>query len=280
MTSPYSGFAGAAIVTVILFALAVYVVGVIGLWKTFVKAGHPGWAAIIPYWNLWIWVKIAGRPAWWFWVILAGSLLGAIPVLGYILVIAVFVMSLFLALDVARNFGKSSAFGVGLWLLSIIFVLILGFGDAQYLGPQAAAAGPPTQPLPPAPLPPCPAPLPHAAGTLAALCRRRPRRPGPCRRRRRPAPPHRPPLWAQRRRRRYSDDEQRRSPAPVGRRKLTGRGHPGGRRPWAPAVGAGRGRRPWAPAIPPRSPAPPAAPASAGTCWRPPEDLETRGSRR
>ncbi len=169
MTSPYSGFAGAAIATVILFALAVYVIGVIGLWKTFVKAGHPGWAAIIPYWNLWIWVKIAGRPAWWFWVILAGSLLGAIPVLGYILVIAVFVMSLFLALDVARNFGKSRAFGVGLWLLSIIFVLILGFGDAQYLGPQAAAAGPPTHPLPPAPLPPMPpAPLPPMAAGAPA----------------------------------------------------------------------------------------------------------------
>jgi hypothetical protein len=157
-----SGLSAASIAILVLFIIALYVVEVIGLWKVFVKAGHPGWAAIIPYYNVWIWVKIAGRPAWWFWVILAGSLLGVIPVLGTLLALAVFVLSLFLALDVARNFGKSTGFGIGLWLLNFVFILILGFGDAEYLGPQVAAAGP-SQPLPPSPpAPPAPSSMPPA----------------------------------------------------------------------------------------------------------------------
>ena len=57
-----AGGAGAAVM--FLLMIAVYVVVVIGWWKTFVKAGQPGWAAIVPFYNLYIWVKIAGRPTW------------------------------------------------------------------------------------------------------------------------------------------------------------------------------------------------------------------------
>src|SRR5665647_1186485 len=115
-----------------LLMIAVYVVVVIGWWKTFVKAGQPGWAAIVPFYNLYIWVKIAGRPTWWFWVMLVGVLLGWIPILGWILIIGVWVMSLLLALDVAKNFGQGTGFGILLWLFSGIMYLVLGFGNYQY----------------------------------------------------------------------------------------------------------------------------------------------------
>jgi hypothetical protein len=153
---------GAAAVVWSLLVLAFYVVVVIGLWKTFVKAGHPGWAAIIPFYNIYIWVKIAGRPTWWFWVILVGALLGWIPIIGWILIIAIWVMSLFLALDVAKNFGQGTGFGVLLWLFSGIMYLVLGFGNYQYkqvAHPEMAVAGgyggaqyapPPPPPAPPA----------------------------------------------------------------------------------------------------------------------------------
>jgi len=103
--------------------LAIIVLVVVGFWKVFTKAGQPGWAAIVPIFNIYILLKIAGRP--WWWIILL-----FIPVVG--LVIAIIV-----ALDVAKSFGKSALFGVGLALLSPIFYCILGFGDAQYQGPAA-----------------------------------------------------------------------------------------------------------------------------------------------
>jgi len=149
-----SGLGGAGAAVMFLLVIAFYVLVVIGLWKTFIKAGHPGWAAIIPFYNIYIWVQIAGRPTWWFWVILAGALLGWIPIVGWILIIGIWVMSLFLALDVAKNFGQGTGFGILLWLFSGIMYLVLGFGDYQYKQVANVAPGyaqpmapPPGQPM-------------------------------------------------------------------------------------------------------------------------------------
>ena len=144
--------AGAAIMFLVMIAF--YVLIVIGLWKTFIKAGHPGWAAIVPFYNIYIWVQIAGRPTWWFWVILVGALLGWIPILGWILIIGIWVMSLLLALDVAKNFGQGTGFGILLWLFSGIMYLVLGFGDYQYKQVANVAPGyaqPMGQPMAPPP---------------------------------------------------------------------------------------------------------------------------------
>ena len=111
-------------VVVLLIQLAIVVVVVASLWKIFVKAGHPGWAAIIPIYNIFIMLKIAGRPWWWL-------LLMFIPIVG--LVIAIMV-----SVDLAKSFGKGVLFGIGLALLAFIFYPILAFGDAEYQGPATA----------------------------------------------------------------------------------------------------------------------------------------------
>ena len=103
-----------------LIWLAIIVVMIAGFWKVFTKAGHPGWAAIIPIYNLYILTKIAGRPWWW-------MLLFLVPIVS-------FVIAIILSIDVAKAFGKGTGFGVGLALLSPIFYCILGFGDATYKG--------------------------------------------------------------------------------------------------------------------------------------------------
>jgi hypothetical protein len=90
----------------------------VALWKVFEKAGQPGWAAIIPIYNIYILIKIAGRPGWWL-------ILMFVPFVN-------FVISIIISLDVARNFGKTVGFGIGLIFLSIIFYPILAFGDARY----------------------------------------------------------------------------------------------------------------------------------------------------
>lgn len=87
-------------------------------WKVFVKAGQPGWAAIVPIYNIYVLLKVGGKPWWWLILLI-------IPIVN-------FVMLLLLSLSMAKNFGKGSGFGIGLWLLSFIFYPILGFGSATY----------------------------------------------------------------------------------------------------------------------------------------------------
>ena len=48
-----------------LINLAIVVVGIVAQWKIFTKAGKPGWAAIIPIYNVVVWLEIVGRPIWW-----------------------------------------------------------------------------------------------------------------------------------------------------------------------------------------------------------------------
>lgn len=107
-------------------ALAVTVVAIAGMWKVFQKAGQPGWAAIVPFYNVYILLKICGRPGWWLVLFL-------IPFVNI-------VVAVITALDLAKAFGKGVGFGLGLIFLGPIFYCILGFGDARYLGPPAAPA--------------------------------------------------------------------------------------------------------------------------------------------
>jgi len=152
-------FAGIMLAVWLVFILAVYVVTVIGLWKMYVKAGKPGWAAIIPIYNWWVWVEMIGRPRWWFWVYLAAVLLAWIPLVGFVLAIVIFVIYLMGCLDMAKCFGRGTGTGIGLWLVPFVFAPILGFGDAQYVGPATATAGGYGGAAPPPP---------PAAGTYAA----------------------------------------------------------------------------------------------------------------
>ena len=111
---------------ILVVYLAIFVLVVAGLWRVFTKAGEAGWKAIIPIWNALVLLRIVGRPLWWIILLL-------IPLVN-------FIVWLIVSLDLAKSFGKGSGFGVGLWLLSFIFVPILGFGSATYQGGNSAVA--------------------------------------------------------------------------------------------------------------------------------------------
>jgi hypothetical protein len=104
---------------------AIMILLIAAMWKVFSKAGQPGWAILIPIYNLYILCKVAGRPGWWLILLL-------IPFVN-------FVIAIILNVDIARNFGKGAGFAVGLILLPFIFWPILGFGSAQYQGPAPTA---------------------------------------------------------------------------------------------------------------------------------------------
>ncbi len=110
-----------------MFWLAIVVVMIAAVWKVFTKAGQPGWAAIVPIYNVIVLLKIVGRPTWWVVLLL-------IPLVN-------FVVGILLCIDLAKSFGQGTGFGIGLLLLAPIFYLILGFGGARYVGPAAAQPG-------------------------------------------------------------------------------------------------------------------------------------------
>ena len=91
-----------------------------GFWKVFQKAGEPGWAAIIPIYNLYVLVRISGNTWWWFAMFF-------VPVLNFFATLKV-------SINIASKFDKGILFGLGLLFLSFIFFPVLGFGNYQYQG--------------------------------------------------------------------------------------------------------------------------------------------------
>ena len=102
--------------------LVVGILLLIAAWKILAKAGEAGWKAIVPFYNMYTLVKIADGKGIKF-------LLFFIPIVG-------FVYEILFSLRLAKAFGKGTGFGIGLIFLPNIFSLILGFGSAQYQGPQ------------------------------------------------------------------------------------------------------------------------------------------------
>jgi len=106
-----------------VFYWAVIVLFIVGMFKLFQKAGESGWKAIVPFYNQYTLYRIAGRNGWWF-------LLLFIPVVGLI-------VHIIFSLDLGKHFGKSTVFSVvGLIFFPMIGYLMLGYGDAKYVGPK------------------------------------------------------------------------------------------------------------------------------------------------
>ena len=120
-TEDYSALAGAS-AGIYLISLAFAVLAIVAMWKIFTKAGEPGWGAIVPFYNLYLLYKITWGSGWMFLTML-------IPVANAVIAIITY-------FKLAKVFGKGAGFGVGLWLLNPIFMLILAFGDSSYQGVQ------------------------------------------------------------------------------------------------------------------------------------------------
>ena len=105
---------------VLLVWAAVTVPGaILGWWGVFRKAGLPGWAAFIPIYNVYLLVLgVAKLSLLWF-------ILCLVPVIQIIPAILV-------NIEVAKRFGRSESFGLGLTLLGFVFYPLLGFGPARY----------------------------------------------------------------------------------------------------------------------------------------------------
>jgi hypothetical protein len=118
------------------FAFVFAIIGllvVVGMWKTFAKAGQPGWAAIVPIYNLVVMFRIGGQSGWFALAIL----LNLIPFIGGLAWLGIVVWN---HVNISKRFGQGVGFAIGLVLLAPIFWLILGFGSSKYLAEQPAQA--------------------------------------------------------------------------------------------------------------------------------------------
>lgn len=121
-----SGVAAGIGAGTVIFSLAISVIVIIGLWKVFEKAGKPGWASLIPIYNTIILLEIIGKPMIWIlWLL--------IPCVN--IIFGIWALNL-----LNKSFGKSEGYTVGTIIFPYIFIPLLGFGDAKYLGPSAAEA--------------------------------------------------------------------------------------------------------------------------------------------
>jgi hypothetical protein len=110
----------------LLIALALAILTYVADWIIFTKADHPGWASLIPFYNIYVVLKIVGRPGWWLILLL-------IPFVNIVFGIIVII-------DLSKSFGHGGGFALGLIFLGPIFHWILAFGDSQYKGPAALGA--------------------------------------------------------------------------------------------------------------------------------------------
>jgi len=106
------------------FWLIVGIFFVVCNWKIYSKAKKPGWASLVPIYNVIVMLEIVGRPVWWIILLL-------IPFVNL-------VVTIILSIDLAKAFGKDAGFGILLLLLPIVGYPMLAFGKADYVGPVAA----------------------------------------------------------------------------------------------------------------------------------------------
>ncbi|MEM8599181.1 MAG: DUF5684 domain-containing protein [Bacteroidota bacterium] len=110
---------GSVALAVCLTSLAVAALTIAGLWMTFEKAGYAGWMAVVPVLNAFVLVQIAEKPEWW--------------IVLYLLPLVNVAVAVLVTQAVAERFGRSTLFGIGLFLAPWLCYPLLGFGEDDYI---------------------------------------------------------------------------------------------------------------------------------------------------
>lgn len=111
-----------------IFLLAIIIFMIVVKWKMYEKAGKPGWASIVPVYSTIVLFDIIGYK--WYYIFLL--FLGGVPVIGGV---ALMLFTISYSIKLAKSFGQSTGFGIGLALVNPVFVAIIAFDkDIKYVG--------------------------------------------------------------------------------------------------------------------------------------------------
>lgn len=105
-----------------IFIIIISVIVFVGYWNMYKKARYPGWVIFIPFYNLYILLKIVGQSGW-------GLLLYFVPIVNII-------YEIYIAIRLAKVFGKGALFGVFLNFIFPVGPIIIGFGSAKFRSPK------------------------------------------------------------------------------------------------------------------------------------------------
>lgn len=120
------GLTGLAVIWVI--ALLLMALMIVAMWILFKKAGKPGWAAVVPFYDQYTLYEITWGNGWRFLMLL-------IPIYNIVLAILTYIR-------LAKAFGKDEGYAVGLVFLPQVFVPMLAFGSAAYHGVPGVTSAP------------------------------------------------------------------------------------------------------------------------------------------
>ena len=132
-----NGVLGAVLAIMVIFIVFITICAIleiIGMWKTFDKAKQPGWAAIIPFYNLFVQLKVANMQWWHLIIIIAISILSSVDnnYVEFASYVALITYQIIIGIKISRAFGKSDGFGIMTGILPFIGYMILGCGSAKY----------------------------------------------------------------------------------------------------------------------------------------------------
>jgi hypothetical protein len=117
--------------------IAFIVLFILANWKIFTKADEAGWKSLIPFYNTYITLVIAGLPGW------------------YLILLLIPFVNIIIAILLSYKLAKAFGYGIGMTILELLIVgyLIIAFGKAKYLGPDGGASSdkPAPSPTPVAP---------------------------------------------------------------------------------------------------------------------------------
>ncbi len=121
-----AGFIG----LIVIVSLVLTVLQIIGMWKTFVKAGEKGWKVLIPFYNIAMLYKISGMSPYLVFVYI-GLI---IPIVNIFAGIALAIITLYQKVNLMKGFKASTGLTVVMLMVPFIAYLILGFGKSEYYG--------------------------------------------------------------------------------------------------------------------------------------------------
>lgn len=133
------GILGILLIPVIIISVFM----IIANFKLYKKAGEEGWKCLIPYYNTWTECTFLGINTNWVWILLGSSfVLGFLDGLldttlfSYVSYAITLYFNVLRSVSMAQSFGKDTGFGMGILFLPIVFIPMLAFGKAEYVGPR------------------------------------------------------------------------------------------------------------------------------------------------
>lgn len=138
-TNASGGIIGALFIfgiIILMIVLVMCILYAIGRWKLYKKAGKNGWEAIIPFYNDWVYVEIAGLNWWWYLIVIATTVVnilnqvadvfnGIASISSLISLFGLFVCNY----NISKKLNKDVTLAILMTLFPFIMIPLIGFSD-------------------------------------------------------------------------------------------------------------------------------------------------------